>query len=127
MKKQGLILALAFSSKLWAGDFEDAEVAYKQQDYTKAFAKYTLAANQSNAQAKFMIGKMYQEGRGVEQNENKAAIWYMKAAEQARAQGNKGLAVIYSLGHDADSFAEVHSNLSKTQNNEGSIEEKTIK
>ena len=47
------------------------------------------AAEQGDALAQAILGMMYAEGKGVRQDDKKAAEWYRKAAEQgeARAQG----------------------------------------
>ncbi len=99
MKKKILILALALSSAVWAGDFEDGQAAYEAENYTEAFAKFKSAAEQGNAEAQAILGYMYENGKGVELskglelNLSEALIWYRKAAKQIRSK--YPMAVVY--------------------------------
>lgn len=81
------------------GDLAEAEIAYGQSDFKKALAIGRPLAERGDAEAQFMIGKIYDGGRGgVEQNPGEAFKWYRRAAEQGlpRAQFNVGR--FYSLG-----------------------------
>ncbi len=98
MKKKILILALAFSSVVWAGDFEDGEAAYKAENYTLALSKFKSAAEQGNAQAQFSLGEMYGYGQGVEENNTEAVKWYTKAAEQDHIEAQYNLAIMHENG-----------------------------
>ncbi|MFN8922466.1 MAG: tetratricopeptide repeat protein [Sphingobacteriia bacterium] len=53
-------------------------------------------AQQRDAEAQFKLGEMYRYGEGVEQDWEKAAHWYRKAAEQGHAAAQFGLAGTYS-------------------------------
>ena len=78
-------------------DDEDIEVDLKDyseaEDYkveaTKWFRK---AAEQGHAEAQYKLGKIYEDGRGVEQDGKKAIEWYQKAADR----GLHG--ALYTLG-----------------------------
>lgn len=48
-------------------------------DYMKAFACFTRAANMEHEQAAYELAKMYDEGRGIPQDQAKALKWYAKA------------------------------------------------
>lgn len=48
-------------------------------DYMKAFACFNRAANMENDQAAYQLAKMYDEGRGIPQDQAKALKWYEKA------------------------------------------------
>ena len=41
-----------------------------------------MAAEQGHAQAQYRLGICYDEGSGVEEDEDEAVKWYWKAAEQ---------------------------------------------
>ncbi|MFS8038743.1 protein kinase domain-containing protein [Xanthobacter sp. AM11] len=82
-----------------AGDLAEAEIAYGQGDFKTALAIARPLAERGDAEAQFIIAKIYDGGRGgVEQNLPEAFKWYRRAAEQglARAQFNVGR--FYSLG-----------------------------
>ena len=57
------------------------------RDYGKAKEWFERAANRGNAAAQYQLGKMYEDGRGVEEDFQKAAEWYLKASEH---QNNPG-------------------------------------
>jgi TPR repeat protein len=52
-----------------------------EKDLAKAFELYSVAAEKNIVAAWYSLGCMYQEGRGVEQDKDKARSWLEKAAE----------------------------------------------
>ena len=91
-----LLLALGLSEPVLAGPLEDADAAYRKQDYTTALR---LAADQGDAGAQFNLGLMYDLGRGVPQDYAQAVKWYRLAADQGYARAQSRLGFMYSLGH----------------------------
>lgn len=81
-----------------------ATKAYLQKDYTTAFAKYTEAATDGNADAQYHLAVMYAEGEGVEKNLPKAATLLQQAVAQdhADAQLMLGLFNVYGDGVPAN-------------------------
>ena len=59
---------------------------------------YTLAAEQGNADAQYNLGVMYDNGRGVPQDDKTAVKWYRLAAEQGDASAQSNLGVMYGTG-----------------------------
>ena len=61
---------------------------YQSGDYTTALREWAPVAEQGNADAQWLLGSMYEEGKGVPQDYKIAVKWYTHAAEQgyARAQ-----------------------------------------
>ena len=57
------------------------------------------AAEQGNAEAQARLGAVYEEGRGVMNDDELAASWYRKSAEQGNALGQYHLGDAYLLGH----------------------------
>ncbi len=55
-------------------------------------------AEAGDAQAQFELGRGYEEGRGLPQNEDLAVKWYRKAAEQGHAAAQNTVGVFYRLG-----------------------------
>ena len=43
---------------------------------------YTKAAEQGDQKAQYYLGEMYQDGKGVKKNGNKALEWWEKSARQ---------------------------------------------
>ncbi|ODS31478.1 MAG: hypothetical protein SCARUB_03409 [Candidatus Scalindua rubra] len=54
----------------------------KQGNYKEAIKWYRKAAEQGHARAQAILGIMYSQGQGVEQDFKEAVRWYQKAAEQ---------------------------------------------
>ena len=59
---------------------------YKEHDYESAFRYYTMAAEEGDEDARFMVGSMYQGGRFVEKNRDKCISHW----EQAAIRGHVG-------------------------------------
>ena len=55
-----------------------------------------LAAEQGDAEAQFILGAMYFQGRGVLKDDAEAVRWYRLAAEQGLADGQNSLGVSWS-------------------------------
>lgn len=98
MKKIFSMLILMISCSALAGDLEDAEAAFNKNDYKTALAKFKSAADGGNAFAQFMVGALYQEGKGTAQNYKEAARWYGLGAAQGDAAAMVNLGALYSQG-----------------------------
>ncbi|KAK3842083.1 MAG: hypothetical protein J3R72DRAFT_523841 [Linnemannia gamsii] len=68
------------------------------QMYDKAMKWLLRAAAQGHAGAECEIGRMFETGRGVEEDHFTAAAWYRRAAHQGLAAAQKNLAVMYTQG-----------------------------
>jgi TPR repeat protein len=55
-------------------------------------------AGGGDASAEFEVGKAFEEGKGVAQNPEQAAVWYRKAADHGNAQAQNSLGVLYWMG-----------------------------
>jgi len=51
-----------------------------------------------DAEAQVELGRTYEDGKGVPQNDDLAINWFRKAAEQDNAKGQNSLGVMYALG-----------------------------
>ncbi|AFL72583.1 Sel1 repeat protein [Thiocystis violascens DSM 198] len=56
------------------------------------------AAEQNHARAQFLLGKLYQKGRGVIQDDQEAAIWFRRAAEQGDSLAMSHLGKLMKAG-----------------------------
>lgn len=68
------------------------------QDPAKAAEWYLKAAEQGNADAQFLIGSMYIDGKGVPNDMAKSFYWLKKAAGQGHAFAYLGLGMIHKEG-----------------------------
>lgn len=55
-------------------------------------------AESGDAQAQFELGRAYEDGVGVAQDDERAAQWFRKSADQGNARGQNALGVMYALG-----------------------------
>lgn len=68
-----------------------------QEDKT-AVGQWTLAAEQGNANAQFILGLMHDDGEVVTRNSRTAVKWYKQAAEQGHALAQGKLIAMYASG-----------------------------
>ncbi|KAF9135244.1 hypothetical protein BGW39_003924 [Mortierella sp. 14UC] len=68
------------------------------QMYKMAIRWFLMAAEQGHAGAECEIGRLYETGRGVEEDHFTAVVWYRRAAYKGLAAAQKNLAVMYTQG-----------------------------
>ncbi len=106
MKK--FFLGLAFSSALlMAGDISSGMKYLDSGDTAKAFSEFQKLANSGDVDAATMLGEMYLDGIGVEQNNKKAYYWIQKAANEGDKEAE------YLLGFMYENGIEVKTNISQ--------------
>ncbi len=88
-------LSASFS---YAGNLDDADLAYDKGDFKTAFNLYLIEAKKGNAEAQFDLGLMYDLGKGVLQDYKEAALWYRLSADQGAAAAQYNLGVLYDKG-----------------------------
>ncbi len=95
-----LLGALLLPPNSYGGEFRQGLRAYLDGDYQTALALWEPLASQGNAAAQHSLGTLYDSGRGVAQDEEKAAEWFRLAAEQghASAQFRVGNAYFHGRG-----------------------------
>src|SRR5262245_44228472 len=67
-------------------------------DFKTALAELRPLAAKGDANAEFLLGMMYDAGKGVPQNQSVAASWYRKAAKQNHVLGQLYLGILYYSG-----------------------------
>lgn len=78
--------------------FEKGAEAYKNGEHSEAFKLWLSRAEQGDMSAQFNVGRMYDDGDGVEQDKRQALKWYQKSAEQNHPDAQYHLALMYSEG-----------------------------
>ena len=93
-----LLFSLLLGTTSYAADFNKGYDAYQNGDYATALKEWKPLAEQGYAPAQYNLGVMYDDGKGVPQDDKEAVRWYRLAAEEgyAFAQGNLG--VMYAFG-----------------------------
>ncbi len=87
---------------LWAGlssgaDLASAKRAYEKEDYTTALKELTPLAEQGDAEAQLILGKMYMKGQSVSRDSNQAMRWFKASATQGNADAQFFLGSMYVL------------------------------
>jgi len=78
--------------------FQDGLDAYIAGDYETAAEIFFPFAEEGDAGAQFNLALMYDDGRGVPQDDAEAVKWYRLAAEQGNARAQYNLGVMYANG-----------------------------
>lgn len=68
-------------------------------DYETAYRNFLPEAIHGNKLCQGLIGRMYEEGKGVPQDFVQAADWYRRAADQGYSAAQVALGVLYQMGH----------------------------
>src|SRR5690606_16930031 len=92
--KQGNTNAQANLGIIYATD--DRQI---KKDEKKAIKWFTKAAEHGHAGAQRLLGEMYANGLGVEQDVNEAISWYSLAAKQGDVETIKYLKELANQGH----------------------------
>ena len=87
-----------FASFAQSADFDKGLDAYGQGEFKTAYNEWIPLAEQGNASAQYNLGLMYENGRGVLQDDKQAVYWYRKAAEQGNVAGQTNLGLMYANG-----------------------------
>jgi uncharacterized protein len=91
-----LALCLALPAK---ADFNAGYKAYASGDYARALAELRPLAVQGDAKAQRLLGEIYADGLGVEQDYKQAALWYRRSADQGFAPAMADLGDLYFYGN----------------------------
>ncbi len=95
-----LLVAALWSVPLAGADeFNAGERALARGDYTRAVAIFSREAERGRAAAQTYLGSMYASGRGVPQDDVKAAQWLRRAADQGHPAAQFLLGLMVDKGH----------------------------
>lgn len=72
--------------------------AYVKGEYDIAFRELKPFAAKGQGIAQYALGAMYENGRGVRQDDKKAVKWYRQAADQGVAKAQFNLGGMYGIG-----------------------------
>jgi TPR repeat protein len=78
--------------------FENGFEAYDRGDYSEALTLFRRAVDKGDANAVFLIGVIYFEGRGILQDCSEAAKWFHRAAEMGDVEAQLSLGFQYLRG-----------------------------
>ena len=74
----------------------------KNEKDKKIFKENIKKANNGNKESEFIIGYLYENGRGVPQNINEAVKWYRKSEKKKYTKALNNLAYLYQNGNGVE-------------------------
>src|ERR1700675_4792624 len=93
-----LVALLSFAAISVGADFTTGLNAYNKGDYATAAKEWRPLADQGVAAARFNLGLLYLDGRGVPQNPAEAVKWFKRSAEQDYTEAQHNLGAMYGAG-----------------------------
>ena len=98
MKALQLALLILMMGTPASAGYDEAWMAYSNQDYATALKELKPLAEQGDPRSQYAVGWMYRNGEGVAQDYKTAVKWYRLAAEQGHAEAQKSLGLMYQFG-----------------------------
>jgi TPR repeat protein len=95
----GAVTLLAGTFTIQAAEINTGVASFERGDYVKSLRIFRRLAGQGDARAQFMLGVMFDEGRGVPRDYTEAAKWYQQAAEQGEVNAQFNLGIMSGKGH----------------------------
>lgn len=93
-----VLVLLAAPARLRADGLTDGIAAYEAKDYPRAYSLLLPLAEGGDAEAQFLIGDLYFDGKGEAQDYAAAIAWFTKAAKQGHARSLGSLGYMSDLG-----------------------------
>ncbi len=99
-------IALLLCTVVGAQDIEksyaEGKALYDAKNYTKALPKLQYAAGKGHKKAQYRLGKCYDKGLGVKENDETAFHWYSEAAKQNHAKSQYEVGKCYKNGEGVE-------------------------
>ena len=70
--------------QIWADPLAEAKAAHEAGHEEEAAKFLAAAAEQGSVKGQFLMGVIYEHGRGVAEDPKKALEWYLRAADKGR-------------------------------------------
>ena len=95
-----LLLLLSIAAQAQSADalYEAGKKLYDQKKYTEAVKKLLPAAQKGHKKAQYRMGRCYDKGHGVAEDNGKAFEWYSKSAAQGYHKGLYQVGRCYKKG-----------------------------
>ena len=78
--------------------YSEGKALYDAKNYTAAVPKLKAAAEKGHKKAQYRLGRCYDKGHGVEENDVQAFKWYSKSAAQEYAKAEYAVGKCYKDG-----------------------------
>ena len=78
--------------------YEEGKELYDAKKYTQAIPKLHAAAELGHKKAQYRLGRCYDKGHGIKEDDKQAVHWYRKSADQGFAKAQYELGKCYKNG-----------------------------
>ena len=92
---QILVLVLAAGSGIARAGFDEGLRAYRAGNFATALKQWGPLARKGDARVQYYLGRMYQNGEGVEMDATKAVTWYNSAAKKGHVYAQYELGMVF--------------------------------
>jgi TPR repeat protein len=82
--------------------YEEGKALYDAKKYSEAFPKLKIAAEKGHKKAQYRLGRCYDKGNGVKEDDDKAFEWYFKSAERGFAKAQYQVGKSYKNGEGVE-------------------------
>ncbi len=102
---RALASALLYCALLWQAPMAYAQnlqagiAAFEHRHYEFAYRIFKAEAG-TDAEAQYYLGRMFAEGLGIKQNQQRAIRWYLKAADADHVDAQFALGELFTRGRD---------------------------
>lgn len=96
--KKVMVLLSCVCAVLLGDELETAAKAYEAGDYQKVFKHFKIACDNGEYRGCGIVGILYYNGQGVEQNYTEASKYYKLACDNGEYKGCGNLGVLYENG-----------------------------
>ena len=95
-----LLLMLCIVARAQSADalYDEGKKLYDAKKYEQAFKKLLPAAQKGHKKAQYRVGRSYDKGHGVTEDNQKAYQWYLKSSQQGYGKAQYQLAKCYMKG-----------------------------
>jgi len=95
-----LLLVLCMVARAQSADalYDEGKKLYDAKKYELAFKKLLPAAQKGHKKAQYRVGRCYDKGHGVTEDNQKAYTWYLKSSQQGYGKAQYQLAKCYMKG-----------------------------
>jgi hypothetical protein len=93
-----LLMSIVARSQTADALYDEGKKLYDQKKYALAFKKLLPAAQKGHKKAQYRVGRCYDKGHGVAEDNQKAYEWYLKGAQQGHAKSEYQLGRCYMKG-----------------------------
>ena len=97
-----LMLCMVISAQSADALYKEGKTLYDAKKYEQAVPKLKAAAEKGHRKAQYRLGRCYDKGHGVKEDDKQAVVWYQKSAKQEYAKAQYQLGKCYKDGEGVE-------------------------